>query len=81
MLIISHVIIVCVLCCRAGPADREGVAVRAGSRAGPDGIPAAQVLHPAVSIWTDGRTVTDRQPGEHSAHPADSDTIHHYGYY
>lgn len=34
---------------RAGSANRQRSFIRASGRAGPDGVPAAQVLHPAVS--------------------------------
>lgn len=55
----TDIIVLCVCVCayyRADSAEREGPFIGASSRAGPDGVPAAQVLHPAVSIWRDRQT-------------------------
>lgn len=48
---------VCVrVCYRAHSANRQKSFIRASGGAGPDGVPAAQVLHPAVSIQRDTQT-------------------------
>lgn len=43
---------------RERSADRSRSFIRAGGRVGPDGVPAAQVLHPPVSVQRDAQKAT-----------------------